>query len=146
MDKTIQKQIENLLKAASIEAKVTVVEENETFMVTIDGDDNALLIGKHGNTLSSLEHIIALMVAKNTGEFKHVTVEVGDYRKEREEYLRDLVSRLKEEVLTTGVSKSIQGLKPWERRLVHMYLADDTDVVTESEGEDRERTLYIKKK
>lgn len=146
MDKNIKKQTEELLKKTDVEAAVTVTEEEGSFMVGIDATDNALLIGKHGNTLSSLEHIITLMVAKQEGEFKHVTVEIGDYRKEREEYLRDLVERLKSEVLDTGVSKSIRGLKPWERRLVHMYVAGNEGITTESEGEGRDRVLYIKKK
>jgi len=65
---------------------------------------------------------------------------------EREEYLKGLVERLKEEVEETGSEKPVRGLKPWERRYVHMLLKDDEFVYSESEGEGRDRVLVIKKK
>lgn len=145
--KTVQKEIEKLLKQIGVTSTVAVSGTDEGFTVALDaGEDNALLIGKHGNTLSSLELIITLIVANKLGEFKRTTVEVGSYRAEREQYLTELADKLKEEVITSGYEKQVRGLKPWERRFLHMYLSEDSDVVTESVGEDRDRTLVIKKK
>jgi spoIIIJ-associated protein len=86
------------------------------------------------------------MVAAKQEEYKRVIVEVGGYREERESYLQDLANRLKEEVVSTGSEKTIRGLKPWERRLIHMMLVEDGQVETESSGEDRDRVLVIRKK
>lgn len=142
----IKTSTEELLENIGVSGTVTVTQEGEDYHLVIESEDNALLIGKHGNTLTSLEHVIALMIAKQTGEFKRIIIEIGDYRREREEYLVNLAARLKEEVIKTGYEKKVSGLKPWERRLVHMHLAEDGEVVTESVGEDRERILVIKKK
>lgn len=145
--KIVQEEIENLLKKIGVESTVEVEKGEESFLAVLDAqDDNALLIGKHGNTLASLELIVTLIVSNKLGEFKRVTIEVGSYRSEREKYLMELADKLKEEVISSGYDKPIRGLKPWERRFVHMYLQDDNDITTESTGEERERTLVIKKK
>lgn len=141
----IKQEAEQLLSLIGLTSTATVEENDGAFSVTLDSEDNALLIGKHGNTLSSLEYVLALIVANKLGEFKRIVLEVGGYRQEREQYLQDLASRLKEEVLETGIEKTVRGLKPWERRLVHMSLID-SDVETESMGEDRDRVLVIRKK
>lgn len=145
--KLVKKEIEKLLTQIGVKSTIEVSFGDESFSVVLDAEeDNALLIGKHGNTLSSLELIITLIVSNKLGEFKRVTVEVGNYRLEREQYLQELADKLKDEVNDTGVERSVHGLKPWERRFLHMYLQEDSDVVTESIGEERERTLIIKKK
>ena len=147
VEKIVQKEAEKLLKEIGVVSSVEVSSVDEGFTVTLDaGEDNALLIGKHGNTLSSFELILTLIVANKAGEFKRVTVEVESYRAEREQYLESLADKLREEVITSGYEKQVRGLKPWERRYMHMYLQEDSEVTTESIGEDRDRTLIIKRK
>lgn len=145
-NKIIREETEALLNKAGIDATIEVKEVDEGFNVHIDASENALLIGKHGNTLSSLELVLSLIVAKKLGEFQRIILEVGGYREAREDYLIDLAERLREEVLTTGADKQVRGLKPWERRIIHMHLGESEGVATESEGEERERVLVIKKK
>lgn len=142
----IKQETEALLEKLGLTTEVEVKIEEEDFKVYIDTPENALLIGKHGDTLSSLELILSLIMAKKTGEYKRILIEVGGYRKEREAYLTELTHRLCEEVKDSGSEKKISGLKSWERRLVHMMLVDDSDVMTESVGEGRDRVLLIKKK
>ncbi len=142
----IEEETKSLLEQTGISAQVKVAQEDDTYKIQIDTDENALLIGKHGNTLSSLELVLSLIIAQKTGEFRRVLLEVGGYRQAREDYLKDLADRLKEEVLTTGTERVVRDLKPWERRVIHMSLSESTDLITESEGEDRDRVLVIKKK
>ncbi len=142
----IKEETELLLEKAGITGDVEVEEEEDHFKIRINTEENALLIGKHGNTLSSLELVLSLIVAKKVGEFQRLIIEVGGYRQAREEYLRDLANRLREEVVATGSPKTIRGLKPWERRVVHMQITESPDVLSESEGEERDRVLVIKKK
>jgi spoIIIJ-associated protein len=144
--KIIKEEVEALLSKAGIDATVEVKEEDEGFKVHINASENALLIGKHGNTLTSLELVLSLIAAKRIGEFQRIILEVGGYREAREDYLIDLAERLREEVLTTGADKQVRGLKPWERRIIHMHLGENEDIITESEGEERDRILIIRKK
>lgn len=145
--KLIEDKVLKLFEFLDLDAEVTVESGDESYVVSIDAqDNNALLIGKHGNTLSSLEYVIYILVSKELKEPKRILIEIGGYRQEREAYLADLAARLRDEVISTGVEKSVRGLKPWERRHVHMTLSEDTDVTTESMGETRDRVLIIKKK
>lgn len=147
VNKIIEEETKTLLDKIGTDASVSIDEGEEgSFNVHLDGDENALLIGKHGNTLSSIELILSLIVAKKVGEFKRIIIEIGGYRQEREEYLKDLSRRLADEVIATGVEKTVSGLKPWERRVIHMHLSETGEVATESSGEDRDRVLVIKKK
>ena len=144
--KIIKEETETLLSKAGIDADVEVKEADEGFNVHVNASENALLIGKHGNTLSSLELVLSLILAKKLGEFQRIILEVGGYREAREDYLIDLAEKLREEVLATGADKQVRGLKPWERRIIHMHLGESEGVATESEGEERDRVLVIKKK
>jgi spoIIIJ-associated protein len=142
----VQQIAQDLFTQIGITATCTVTEDENGYNLAVDTQENALLIGKHGNTLSSLEYLLGQMVAAKQEEYKRVIVEVGGYREEREAYLRDLADRLKEEVVSTGSEKTIRGLKPWERRLIHMMLVEGDEVETESTGEGRDRVLVIRKK
>lgn len=146
--KKINTEAQSLLALLDIKADISVEKDEDSYRVAIDaGEENAFLIGKHGNTLSAFELILKMIVSQhNDGEYQQLTVEIGNYRAEREEYIEGLVGRLKEEVDATGIEKPIRGLKPWERRYVHMILKEDPSVFSESEGEGRDRVLVLKRK
>lgn len=140
---TVQKTAEKLLSLVGLVGEVAVTEENEAAQVVVTTDEGGMLIGYHGETLESFQTILSLMASKELGEFIRVSVEVGDYKKNRVEYLKHLAEQAKEQAISqqSGVSLS---LKPWERREVHLLLQDDAEVVTESMGEGRDRVLVVK--
>ena len=136
--------VKNLLENLGIKDSFDVEETEESISVVINSDDPGLIIGHHGDTLDSIQLVLSLMVAKSLGEFKRVTVEVGDYKKNRAEYLRSLAQQTKERAIAEGREIFLPNLKPWERREVHMHLAEDQEVISESVGEGKERTLVVK--
>jgi len=147
IENNIKDEAQKLLEMVGLQATVGVTFDDDVYKLEIDaGEENAFLIGKHGNTLAAFELILKMIVAQKDGEYRQITIEVGNYRMEREEYLQGLIGRLKEEVEATGEEKPVRGLKSWERRYVHMLLKDDELVYSESEGEGRDRILVIKKK
>lgn len=145
MDKqaVIAKTAEKLLTLVGLAGTVDVAMQDDIAQVTVATEEGGMLIGYHGETLESFQTILALIASKELGEFVRVSVEVGDYRKNRVEYLKHLAQQAKDQALEqqTGISLS---LKPWERREVHLLLQDDAEVTTESMGEGRERVLVIK--
>lgn len=141
---TIQESAQILLETLGIAAEVSVEAVGEVAQITLATEETGMLIGYHGETLEGLQLLLSLMVAKKLGEFVRLSIEVGDYKKNREAYLKDMVLQAKDKVLTENTPVSLPHLKSWERRVVHMILADDTEVVSESEGEGRERTLVIR--
>jgi spoIIIJ-associated protein len=145
MEEKIKKTVSNLLEKLGVEASFEVKKEDEFYKITIDSTDNALLIGKHGNTLSALQYIISLILANKEGKYLNLILEIGDWREKREQYLSGLAQRLSDEVLESGREREIRGLKPWERRFVHILLKEKQGITTQSVGEGEERTLVIKR-
>ena len=135
------------LMGTSATAEVSYDKEGDAFIVDINaGDETGLLIGKKGETLTSLQTILGIMLKQKTGEWKRVTVNVGDYREKEEQYLKDLAISTAERVKETGEAQSLYNLKPWQRRLVHLALSEEDGIVTESEGEGEDRYLVVKPK
>lgn len=146
MEAKIKKYTKEFFKVVEIEDPFEVVEIEDGIGINITSEDPGIIIGYHGETLESLQLLLSLYMSKKLGEFKRVTLEVGDYRKNREDWLKKLAIDSKEKALSEGREVKLEELKAWERRIVHMMLADDKEVVSESMGEGRERALVIKPK
>lgn len=142
----VQEMTEDLLKNLQVEASVTVSEEDEAVRVNIQTEESGLLIGYHGQTLNSFQQILGMMVYKKAGEWIRLIVNVGDYREKREEMVKSLALRAAEEVALTKEAQPLPFLVPFERRIVHMTLADHPDVESVSEGEGKDRRIVIKPK
>lgn len=141
---TAEEKIKEVFGVLGIEDSFEVNETEESIDVIIDSEDPGMIIGHHGDTLDSLQLILSLAIAKESGEFKRVSLEVGDYKRNRSDYLRNLAEQTKQRALAEGREVFLPALKPWERREVHMHLADDQEVMSESVGEGKERTLVVK--
>lgn len=142
----IEEIVKNLFDALGIKDSFEVTENEELIDIVVNSEDPGLIIGHHGDTLDSLQLIISLAVFKKLGEYKRITLEVGDYKKNRSDYLLNLAEQTKERVLQEGHEIYLPELKPWERRVVHMHLQEDKDVISESVGEGKERTLVVRAK
>lgn len=143
----LQKLAEKLLKLMATTAKVKTSfdKDNEAYVVDIEADDETgLLIGKKGETLSSLQVILGVLFKQKIGDWLRVVVNVGDYREKEEDYLKSLAKTTAERAKETGEPQSLYNLKPWQRRIVHMTLSEDKDLTTESAGEGENRYLVVK--
>jgi spoIIIJ-associated protein len=106
-------------------------------------DDLSLLIGRRGDTLTALQLVVALIVAKQTGQRERVVVDAEGYRERREENLRSLAQRVAQQVRRSQSPVALEPMPPNERRIIHMELADDSDLTTESDGEGDQRRIII---
>ncbi len=145
-NKTVEKTIKKLFDLLGIKAEFTIAEDEEAISVSLETDDTGMIIGYHGETLEALQLVLSLVLAKELGEFKRVSLEVGDYKKNRTEYLEKLALDFKERAIASGKEVYISDLKSWERRIVHMLLQNDEEVVSESSGEGKDRVLVIRQK
>lgn len=150
LKKITQETIEELLRLLGIEADFKVssgspaANKEEGVEVVLETKDSGIIIGYHGEVLEALQLIFSLCISKKVGRFVRVSLEVGDYKKNRTGYLENLALQAKEKARLEKTDVSLQGLKSWERRIVHVLLQDDEDVVSESVGEGKDRTLVIK--
>ncbi len=141
-----KKLVQELFDNLGIKDSFDLTESEESIDIVINSEDPGLIIGHHGDTLDSIQLVLSLMLAKKLGEFKRISVEVGDYKKNRSDYLKNLAAQTKERALSEGQEIFLPNLKSWERREVHMYLSEDPDVISESVGEGKDRTLVVKPK
>jgi|SRR3989338_2233798 len=144
--KIIESTISELLKLLDIDGTFEIADAEEGIDVVLDTKDSGLVIGYHGDTLESLQLVISLCIAKRLDKFIRVSIEVGDYKKNRTEWLRSLAQTTKERVISEKKEIALPELKSWERRIVHMLLKDDGDVVSQSQGEGRDRVLVVSPK
>lgn len=137
-----------MIQAMKLQCRVNVREEDDSIVVNLlgDADDLGILIGKRGNTLDAFQYLLTVVVNRSREEHQRITLNVGDYRKRREETLIRLAKRLAREVESTEKSISLEPMSARERRLIHMALQDSETVYTESAGEDSRRHVVIYKK
>lgn len=146
--KIIQAVTAELLKLLEVDGKFDILEnkEGESVDIILDTKDTGIVIGYHGDTMEGLQLALSLCVAKKLGRFVRISLEVGDYKKNRTEWLKSLALETKERVLSDNKEIVIPELKSWERRVIHLLLQGDEKVVSESQGEGRDRVLVVKPK
>jgi spoIIIJ-associated protein len=144
---TLEELVGKLLSLMTSTAKATVEYDKvgEVYVVKIDaGEETGLLIGKKGETLSSIQTILGILFKQKTGEWGKIVLDIGDYREKEEDYLKNLAASTAQRAKETGNPQNLYNLKAWQRRVVHMTLSEDKDIITESEGEGEDRYLIVK--
>ena len=143
----VAEKIKEIIENLGISATATVSREDDVFLVDIASDDSALLIGKYGSNLESLQFILAVLIKTQSGQDNfEIYVDVNNWRRNREEKLRQMATAIADEVAATGREKPLYNLKSSERRVIHTFLTDHRQVTSVSEGEGPERHLIIKPK
>jgi len=152
IEASIEEILENLLVKLGVEfSKITVEKkEDKTFAVNVESEEASILIGHHGETIKSLQHILKVLCWSNLkiGEEFNVVVDIGNYRKKQEESVINLAERKVEFVRKDRRAQSLPPMSPYFRRLVHMHLMQPgyEDVETYSSGEGETRHIIIKPK
>jgi spoIIIJ-associated protein len=146
----VQEMVEELLQLMEVEAHVSLeLDESQVIHVQIDGEDLGALIGHHGETLVALQTVLSLVINresrdKDDNDRYKVLVNVGNYRERQEESLQALARRSAERVRFSHKPLPLPFMSAYDRRIVHMALQQEPDVIGESEGEGRERRLVVK--
>ena len=145
----IQKLTEDLLSHLEIAAlPVVEVDESEVIKINIApevlDDSLGMLIGFRGETLKSLQAILALMVNRDREEWFRIMVDVDGYRVRQEENLRALARRSAEKALFLKDSVELPPMSAYDRRIVHLQIAEIKGAMSESRGEGWERRVVVK--
>ncbi|MQY67634.1 MAG: KH domain-containing protein [Dehalococcoidia bacterium] len=149
MDDMAKEVLETLLTRMGVTASVAcqtkppVGDGEGVITLDVTGDDLGILIGRRGQTLSSLQYVVRLIVAHQTQARVPVVIDVEGYKQRRYEALQALAQRMAEQVKTRGRPFTLEPMLAYERRIIHLALADDPDVTTESVGEGETRKVVI---
>ena len=117
--------------------------EDEGPFFDIEGEDSALLIGRRGETLRALQLLVRTIVGRKLGTNLNFTVDVEGYDDRRRQSLANLADRVASRVIKTGRSIELEPMSARERRIVHISLADQKGIQTESSGEGKDRRVEI---
>jgi spoIIIJ-associated protein len=147
--------VEHLLQllgvTATIESQVlpVVAEEKEAapaVALNIKGDDLGILIGRRGQTLAALQYIVRLLVGQQVKTWVPIVIDVEGYKQRRYQALESFARQMAERVKTKGAPFTLEPMPAYERRIVHMALANHPDVITESIGQGETRKVVIQPK
>ena len=119
-------------------------QEENTLLIEVKTEDPQILIGERGQTLADIQHLLKIILRKKTEELFYVNVDVNDYKKKKAEYLKELANSVADDVILTKEEKALSPMRAFERRIVHMELAERSGVITESIGERDERKVVVK--
>lgn len=152
MYETARGILEKLLELMDLPATVALSEEftsideegnTSSIGLNIEGEDLGILIGRRGQTMASLQHIVRLIMAYRTQERLPIVLDVEGYKQRRCEGLRALAMRLADQVSTRKMPFAMEPMTAFERRVIHVALADHPDVMTESTGMGEDRKVVI---
>jgi spoIIIJ-associated protein len=125
----------------SFETKVSQYEDRVIFLV--QSDDGDVLIGKDGETLEGLQHLLRLAIAKRYKQGLKVLVDINGYRDKRKTDLTIMARKLANKARRTGQRIKTEPLNPYERRIVHSVFKHNKNITTKSEGEGHTKQVVI---
>ena len=135
--------VASILSGIGIHGKISSYREEDTLHIEVTGQDCGAAIGRHGETLEAIQYLASLVANKVSEARVRVIVDIGGYRRRREESLISMAERAAEKVSRTGTHYNMDPMNPAERRIVHSALQGYAGVTTFSEGEEPERHVVI---
>lgn len=154
MENQLSEILDNLLGMLLLEGSYEIEEKDENFTVSIETKDAGRLIGARGESLDGLQTLVNQMVFRKMGEVagplrseasqKRVIIDVEGWRKQKEEELASSAKSWGAQVRESKSELELEPMSPWQRRIVHMVIAEMPGLVSESAGEGRDRHIVIK--
>ncbi len=142
----IKETLNEILKLMNIDTKFEIRVRDKNISVKLFSNNNAILIGKNGRTISALQTILRQIISKEIKEKIVIILDVENYKEKRVKNIEYLAKKTAREVAKTKVEAKLDSMNSYERRIVHSVLADDKYVYTESVGEEPNRCVVIKLK
>jgi spoIIIJ-associated protein len=133
-----------VLRRMGYDARVEASYADDAYEVRIDaGEHNEILIGKKGETLDALQHVLAKMASRGLDELLRVRVDVAEYRQKRSTELSERALEMAQQVVETGRETITEPLSAAERRSIHRALSDHPEVTTQSLGDGQVKPVRI---
>jgi spoIIIJ-associated protein len=134
-----------VLEKMGVMAEIHIQDEEECLRIDLVGPDMGTIIGYRGETLDALQYLVSLVINKENkeNEYKRVLLDTENYRKKREETLIRLANKLAFKVKKYNKSVYLEPMNPYERRIIHAALQDNSYVTTHSEGDEPYRRVVI---
>ena len=140
---TAKTVLEEMLRLMELSGTVEIASGGDAARLYVRGDDLGALIGRRGEKLASLQHIVNLIVGRREGQHHRIAIDVENYRGRREQQLRDVADRAAKRVIQTGKIIQLEAMPAIERRVVHMALLENPRIRTQSVGVEPNRRIVV---
>lgn len=141
----IKKIIDEFFEKTSFDIETEILAlENKTIPVKIKTQEPKILIGQNGQTLGDIQHLLKALLSHQISEQFYIDLDINDYKKKKIKYLKETAREWADEVSLDKKEKILTPMPAYERRIIHLELADRKDIVTESMGQGIERRIAIR--
>ena len=141
----IKKIIEEFFNKATFPVEIIFLpQKDQTLSIDLKTDSPQILIGEGGQTLNEIQHLLRVILMRKIEEPFFIDLDINDYKKKKNEYLKEMARSLADEVVLTKKERQMSPMSSYERRIIHLALAERQDVTTESIGQEPERKVVIR--
>ena len=138
--------VQQVLKAMGLDLSVDIEETDDNIRLNLYGDNAEVLLKRKGEALDALQVIVNTAFRRDARGDRHYVIDALGFRKSKDAELRQMAQFLMDKAKTTGVPQEIGPLNPYARRIVHLAVAEDTAVTSESVGDAFLKTVIISSK
>ena len=147
MNETLTKQIadfvQSVVSAMGVVLTVTIEDSPEGTRINLEGEDGGVLIRRGGEGLQALQHVVATAFRRQLGDETRVVVDCNGFRREKDAEIKQMARYMAEKARSSGMAQEMGPLNPYERRIVHIAIAEDPTVSSESIGDAFMKTVII---
>jgi spoIIIJ-associated protein len=138
--------VERVVGAMGVQLTATVEDTPDGTRINLQGEDGGILIRRGGEGLQALQHLVATAFRRQLGDDTRIVVDCNGYRRDKDAELKQMAVFVAAKARDTGAPQELGPLNPYERRIVHMVIAEDPTVTSESIGDAFMKTVIIARK
>jgi spoIIIJ-associated protein len=142
----LEKLLARTFSFLSVSPTLVVEESEDGVLVSINGNELSHLIGYRGDSLNALQHFLNSAYFNNSGEYVRILVDINGYREQRNGKIEEMVKNFIDRVRFFSREVEMPPMNPSERRVVHTFISNYDDVMSESTGAGRDRRVVLKPK
>ena len=135
--------VQRVVDAMGMTLTASIEETPEATRINLDGEDGGVLIRRGGEGLQALQHLVATAFRRQLGEDNRIVIDCNGFRRDKDAELRQMALHLAEKARSSGLPQEMGPLNPYERRIVHLTIAEDPNVSSESIGDAFMKTVII---
>lgn len=141
----IKNEVKEFFRKTTLEVEIEFLPPKDlTLFINLKFENPQILIGEKGQTLLEIQHLLKAILKRKIKKDLYIDLDISDYKKKKIEYLKELARSTADEVSFTKKEKILSPMPAYERRIIHLELAERQDVITESIGKEPERRVVIK--
>src|SRR5919106_1798186 len=135
--------VQNVVKAMGVELTARIEESPEGTRINLEGDDGGVFVRRGGEGLQALQHLVATAFRKQLGDDNRIVIDCNGFRRDKDKELRQMALFMADKARASGTPQEMGPLNPYERRIVHLAIAEDPGVTSESIGDAFMKTVII---